>query len=712
MTRNRLIVGGVVLVGALCCCLAALLLATGYLSFGGSRPAAPVNTAVVQVTPVVTTPPTKSTGLPATSATPATAEATSAPTGLATVVPATAASQASQAPTSASAGVTTETLQALEAATIPASDLRLEAMRLKGIASIPITPSLTAANYAVGTDLPFFALNSDTQVTFTITAHLIYKTANAYFFSDDSVNFDSGAVQALMDNFQTKIYPTDLNFFGSQWTPGIPGDPRVYVLYAHGLGRSVAGYYSSADEYSRLAQPYSNQKDMFYLNADVTVPGDPTLPSVLAHEFQHMIAWHRHRNEDTWMNEGSSVLAELLNGYTSDGFDVSFMGQPDTQLDAWSEGGPGPDSVPHYGAGFLFMAYFLDRFGQQATQALESEQINGLRAVDDVLSTRNVTDTVTGKPVTALDLFQDWTIANYLGDPKVADGRFAYRDYPNAPTVSSPTNTLTCPSGPQSATVHQYAANYYELDCSGAITISFSGSQQNQVIPTTPHSGRYAVWSHRNDESDTSLTREFDLSGVKTATLNYWTWYAIEQNYDYAYLEASTDGGNTWTILKTPSGTDANPTGNNFGWGYTGISGGGADSQWVQETVDLSPYAGRKVSLRFEYITDPAVTLSGFMVDDISIPEIQYATDFEQDAGGWQGQGFVRMDNQLPQTFAVQAIHLGQASADTSIARMPLDANNSGSLTLNLKSGEKAVLVVSGTTLFTTQVANYQFEVK
>jgi hypothetical protein len=93
---------------------------------------------------------------------------------------------------------------------------------------------------------------------------------------------------------------------------------------------------------------------MFYLNADVTAPGKPNLPSVLAHEFQHMIAWHRHRNENAWMNEGSSVLAELINGYTPDGFDSSFLDQPDTQLDAWSEGGPGIDTAPHYGAGFVF----------------------------------------------------------------------------------------------------------------------------------------------------------------------------------------------------------------------------------------------------------------------------------------------------------------------------------------------------------------------
>jgi hypothetical protein len=43
---------------------------------------------------------------------------------------------------------------------------------------------------------------------------------------------------------------------------------------------------------------------------------------------------------------------------------------------------------------------------------------------------------------------------------------------------------------------------------------------------------------------------------------------------------------------------------------------------------------------------------------------------------------------------------------------MQLDAANSGSITLNLSSGQKATLVVSGVTPFTTELASYQFEIR
>jgi immune inhibitor A len=630
-----------------------------------------------------------------------------------------------------------DTLNILQSSVIPERDLRQLAMSLQGIASIPETVSDTPADHAVGDTLEFNVTNPTNDQSSQVTARLIYITDNVYFFADTAVRVKEDQVKNLVDNFQKNIYPTDRQFFGSEWTPGVDGDPHLYILYTYGLGGPEGGaitfgYFSSADEYSHLAHPRSNEKEMFYLNANATDVGDPVWNSILAHEFQHMIHWRHDRNEETWMNEGASDLAELLNGYDVGGHDDAFIRDPDLQLNAWSEGGPGAGSIPHYGAAFLFMAYFLDRFGNEATQALVADPANGLTAVDDVLASRGITDTAheppdaaheppdaaheppdaaTGRPIAAVDVFADWVIANTLGDPKVADGRYAYHDYPKAPRISSPTDTLTCPAT-QAATVHQFAADYYALNCDGSVTITFTGSQQVGVIPATPHSGRYAFWGHRNDDSDTTLTRAFDLGGVRSATLTYWAWWAIEENYDFTYLEVSTDGGQTWTIVHTPSGTGNNQTGNNLGWGYTGNSGGGGTSEWVNETVDLSAYAGQKIQIRFEYVTDDAVTRPGFMVDDVSIPELGHTADFESDDGGWEGAGFVRMDNVLPQKFVVQVIRQGRTSAETTVERMPLDVQEQGRLTLDLQSGEKAVLVVSGVTPFTTEVASYQFEIK
>ena len=49
-------------------------------------------------------------------------------------------------------------------------------------------------------------------------------------------------------------------------------------------------------------------------------------------------------------------------------------------------------------------------------------------------------------------------------------------------------------------------------------------------------------------------------------------------------------------------------------------------------------------------ITDDAINRPGMALDDVSIPEIGYSDDFEQDSGGdWQAEGWLWTDNRLPQ---------------------------------------------------------------
>ena len=45
------------------------------------------------------------------------------------------------------------------------------------------------------------------------------------------------------------------------------------------------------------------------------------------------------------------------------------------------------------------------------------------------------------------------------------------------------------------------------------------------------------------------------------------------------------------------------------------------------------------------------VNESGLMVDDVKVEAVDYTNDFETDEGGWQAEGFVRVQNRLPQTF-------------------------------------------------------------
>ena len=73
--------------------------------------------------------------------------------------------------------------------------------------------------------------------------------------------------------------------------------------------------------------------------------------------------------------------------------------------------------------------------------------------------------------------------------------------------------------------------------------VAFQGATTTRLASNSAHSGSYAWWGNREDDFDARLTRSFDLSGVDEATLHSGTWYDIEDNWDYGYVMASTDGG-------------------------------------------------------------------------------------------------------------------------------------------------------------------------
>ena len=109
--------------------------------------------------------------------------------------------------------------------------------------------------------------------------------------------------------------------------------------------------------------------------------------------------------------------------------------------------------------------------------------------------------------------------------------------------------------------------------------------------------------------------------------------YEIEVDWDYAYVEVSTDG-TAWTPVSTSASTTTNPNGSNDGFGITGFSNG-----WGPLTASLNDYAGQEIQVRFRMENDAAVTELGFLVDDIALPDGS-VMDVDGGVGGWELDGF------------------------------------------------------------------------
>ena len=120
--------------------------------------------------------------------------------------------------------------------------------------------------------------------------------------------------------------------------------------------------------------------------------------------------------------------------------------------------------------------------------------------------------------------------------------------------------------------------------------------------------------------------------------------YDIEEDWDYAFLEASTDGGTTWVPVATNlSDTSGDQSG--FNTSKTGITG--TQEAWTTLTATLPANTN---AVRFRYQTDGAFVLSGFKVDNIAINGTVIGTA-ENDNEGWTFNGFRTTTGDEVETF-------------------------------------------------------------
>jgi immune inhibitor A len=580
--------------------------------------------------------------------------------------------------------------------TLPPRDLQALAHSLQGLAEPPVTPT-EPPGFELGDREVFWLHNVHSNAFFTATATLSYETPHAYWWIEEGYDVPARDLQRSAERFEDTTYPTNRRLFGSEWSPGVDGDLHVYIFLGNVPG--VGGYYSSPDEYPVEIRPRSNEHEMFYISLDNAMPGNDYFDGILAHEFQHMIHWAVDRDEETWVNEGLSELAAQVNGFDVGGSERLFSLAPDTQLTTWPEL---EDSAPHYGASYLFLAYFLERYGEDAVRRLVAEPANDRAGFDAVLAE------VDPNGRSFDDLFADWVVANYLDEVDLGGGHYGYADLALQTPVHSALHT-EFPARHQD-TVHQYAVDYILLEGEGDLTVEFTGSLVVPLVGNEAHSGEFQWWSNRGDEGDVTLTRAFDLTDLEEATLQAWMWYDLETDYDYAYVEVSTDGGDTWHLLANDHTTTTNPSENSYGPGFTGTSGGGKAATWVEETFDLTPYAGQPVLVRFQVITDDSVNRPGLCLDDISIPELAYHDDVEGGTGGWQAAGWIRATAQIPQDYLVQIILIG---SEVQVERMSLDEQMRGTTTIAGLGDDvgRAVLAISAMAPATTERAAYSVRV-
>ena len=462
---------------------------------------------------------------------------------------------------------------------------------------------------------------------------------------------------------------------------------RDESYYDCDLTSYIAGYFSASES-------AENNKNIMHIDSydwgNRTGP-DAARPylyeGTFAHEFEHLVHFDIDPDEPSWVDEGLADLSGYLCGYGHSSGHIAyyFIYHEATPLTFWGGG------LPDYGASYLFQLYLFEKFGgARFASALVQEQTNGIEGIENTLAAFGYDDTFD-------EIFDNWAVANYLDDTSKGGGKYGYETlevgtidtwgysieyalhtYYNPPLDFPFTWDSEWWYG---GNPMPYTTQYFRYTNEKATNVFIDG---DDFAGTLPHSGTYEWYSDAEAWAWRSFYQTFDIP-IAGATLNFETFFDIEGDWDYGYVEVYDQDTGEWYTLdaagtvndvpfaqdnpNTPVGREPSDYEAAGRWhAFTGNSGG-----WILVSMDLTPFADHTIDLYFTTWQDGAFTLQMMYVDDISIPEIGFFDDVEAGEDGWTSSGWYVTDGIMDNGYGVVTIDTKWVPA----ARYPEPAGNS-----------------------------------
>lgn len=526
-------------------------------------------------------------------------------------------------------------------------------------------------------------------------------------------------VALIGQEFDQKIWASDVFHFGNYKArcPGQPvgdnscGDGKRAAIYVYNIRDDaywtsyrfyIAGYFwSSLNNYLGRNAIFVDSFNW----SDRTGPNSarPRLyEGTVAHEFEHLIQNDVDPDEDSFIDEGMADLAEqFVYGTTTTASHIgNYLYYNRDSLTDWD------GELYDYGNGALWQDYLWERAGGRALDAPLAERLASGYALTDESADKftdpgdrfvwnlihdqanglqGVANQVGGMDRVS-ELYRNFTLANLL-DGRVPNPEWNYRNLVLGSQRDSLGYTIddgiafydsnvngnmppTRKNVRRRTVVEPWGAYYRAFwGSQPGFTYTFRGNAEDGVAA---HSLPYHWYSGLGNMLDISVSRSFAVNPGDT--LKFWTWFDIEENWDYGYVEASTDGVN-WTKLAQVSGLQTGST-NIYGssaWdgpgGFTGSSGGYQPAEF-----SFGGLTGT-VQVRFRYRTDEAVNGQGWYVDDVQVGS---TTDAVASPAGWTNNGFQFTTGQQQNRWSADTAVFTTKAQTTSFAFSPVGLLTSG----------------------------------
>lgn len=479
--------------------------------------------------------------------------------------------------------------------------------------------------------------------------------AGDYLVNQDQIN-------TLGDELTNQIVRVDEEHFGFV---GDAGDGDAIVLLAYNV---FDDFFYNCDETTYTAGFFAPNFIADYgMNVIVTdtfdwanrVGGaDPVYEGVIAHELEHLLMNYSDPGELSWVDEGLADMAIFFNGWgnTNDSHILYHqVFHRETSLTRWGGG------LENYGASYTYFLYLWEQAGGNGDGTLApdlqydnaggdlliklifenpADGMAGVQAAIDAFNIAGHPGRTTPMP-SAEDSFKDWAVAIWL-DAEVDGTQFDFANINFGDAITAgwtieiandvfwggrgeyhgnmpPARWARNPNVP-TQTALPFGVSYETFRNPGStFALTLDGDDATQVAP---HTGATHWYAGYQSQFDSILDVDTAVAGGET--LDFWTWYFIEEGWDYGFVEALV--GSDWVTVPltndagTVVTTNDNPQGNNDeGNGLTGTSGG---AYFVDEPAYIHLSAevpAGATDLRFRYSTDAAYLDTGWFVDDVMI---------------------------------------------------------------------------------------------
>jgi hypothetical protein len=406
--------------------------------------------------------------------------------------------------------------------------------------------------FSVGSTHQWNAYNFSTDSYYSVSSTCRGIGEHCYVFVEDADwggTVNQAAVDSVVNEFENKtpassskgIYQTDVDSFGDP--PNVDGDSKIVILILNiqdgysGSGGYTAGYFSSGNEMPKASFSYSNVAEIYYMDCNptdlTTTDGLNTALETCAHEFQHMINWNYHQSntELTFINEGCSMAAEIICGYSA-----FYPGLYATETNHYLLDWRSSDATAvlnDYSRAQRYFIYWLDQFGVGIFKDIVQDSHVGLDGLENALTTD-------GQSVSFTQSFINWLIANKLDDTSI-NPAYGYSTYTGLTKAESKSTNYN-PNISSTDTVKNLAAEYVTFTNGSNLNITFSTSSTDNLVVKAIEEG-----SGASQVVDVPLNSTFSIP-------EYGSTYTT---IHFAIINTSTSGAKTITYTATGTASTA-----------------------------------------------------------------------------------------------------------------------------------------------------------